>query len=72
MSGARVFARWFVSLMMALSALSAARAHEIRPAYLDLKETAPGHYDVLWRTPVMSGVPLPLLLQMPEGVRNLR
>ena len=72
MSGARVFARWFVSLMMALSALSAARAHEIRPAYLDLKETVPGHYDVLWRTPVMSGVPLPLLLQMPEGVRNLR
>jgi hydrogenase/urease accessory protein HupE len=72
MSGARIFARWFVSLMMALSALSAARAHEIRPAYLDLKETAPGHYDVLWRTPVMSGMPLPLLLQMPEGVRNLR
>jgi hydrogenase/urease accessory protein HupE len=71
MSGARILARWFASLMMALCALSAAHAHEIRPAYLDLKETAPGQYDVLWRTPVLSGMRLPLVLQMPDGVRNL-
>ena len=52
--------------------LSAARAHEIRPAYLNLKETAPSQYDVIWRTPVLSGMRLPLLLQMPDGVRTLR
>ena len=73
MSGrAKIFARWFAGLMIALCALSAACAHEIRPAYLNLKETAPGQYDVLWRTPILSGMPLPLVLQMPEGVRNLR
>ena len=72
MRGSRIFARWFASLMIALSALAAAHAHEIRPAYLNLKETAPGQYDVMWRTPVLSGIPLPLVLQMPEGVRNLR
>jgi hydrogenase/urease accessory protein HupE len=71
-SGSRIFACWFVSLMTALLALPAAHAHEIRPAYLDLKETAPGQYDVLWRTPALSGMPLPLVLQMPDGVRNLR
>jgi hydrogenase/urease accessory protein HupE len=53
-------------------ALPAARAHEIRPAYLELKEMAPGQYDVLWRTPVLSGMRLPIALQMPADVRNLR
>jgi len=59
-------------LLLALFALANARAHEIRPAYLDLKETAPGRYDVLWRTPVLNGMRLPLVLQLPDGVRNLR
>jgi hydrogenase/urease accessory protein HupE len=72
MTGRRIFAPWIAALLLALCALSAARAHEIRPAYLDLKETAPGRYDVLWRTPVLSGMRLPLVLQMPDGVRNVR
>lgn len=72
MSDVRLIARWIASLLVALCALSSARAHEIRPAYLDLRETAPGQYDVLWRTPVLSGMPLPLVLEMPEGVRDLR
>jgi hydrogenase/urease accessory protein HupE len=72
MSVSRIYPCWFASLIVTLCALSAAHAHEIRPAYLDLKETAPGQYNVLWRTPVLSGMPLPLALQMPDGVRNLR
>jgi hydrogenase/urease accessory protein HupE len=28
-----------------------ARAHEIQPAYLDLHESSPGHYTVLWKIP---------------------
>jgi hydrogenase/urease accessory protein HupE len=66
-------ARLLAGVVLALSfAFPAARAHEIRPAYLDLEETAPGRYDVLWRTPVLSGMRLPLVLQMPAEVRNLR
>ncbi len=72
MNGARFVARWLAGLMIALCALASSRAHEIRPAYLDLRETAPGRYEVLWWTPVLSGMPLPLVLQMPEGVRDLR
>jgi hypothetical protein len=58
--------------LLALLALApGAWAHETRPAYLELKETAPGQYDVLWRTPVLSGMRLPVALKLPEGVRNL-
>jgi hydrogenase/urease accessory protein HupE len=65
-SGARNFTRLFASLIVALCALStAAHAHEIRPAYLNLKETAPSQYDVI-------GMRLPLVLQMPDSVRTLR
>jgi len=55
-----------------LSAFSSAQAHEIRPAYLELKETAPGRFSVLWRTPVMSGMRLPVVLKLPDDVWNLK
>jgi hydrogenase/urease accessory protein HupE len=56
---------WLVVVPMAL-------AHEARPAYLELKETGPGEYSVLWRTPVLAGRQLPVVLALPEGVRNVR
>jgi hydrogenase/urease accessory protein HupE len=49
-----------------------ARAHEVRPAYLEIKETAPGQFSVLWRTPVLAGTRLPVALKLPDGVRNLK
>jgi hydrogenase/urease accessory protein HupE len=48
-----------------------ARAHEVRPAYLEITEAAPGRYAVLWRTPVLSGMRLPVVLKMPDGVRDV-
>lgn len=55
-----------------LAATPAALAHESRPAYLELTETGPGQYSVLWRTPVLSGQRLNVVLTMPAGVQNLR
>jgi hydrogenase/urease accessory protein HupE len=46
-------------------------AHETRPAYLEIKETSPNHYDVVWRTPVNAGMRLPILLQLPTDARNV-
>jgi len=46
-------------------------AHESRPAYLEITETTPGRYDVLWRIPVLAGMPLPVVLQLPDDVRNV-
>jgi HupE / UreJ protein len=46
-------------------------AHESRPAYLEISETAPGRYDALWRTPLLAGMRLPVALIFPAGVRNV-
>jgi hydrogenase/urease accessory protein HupE len=48
-----------------------AGAHESRPAYLEIKETSPGRCAVLWRTPVLSGMRLPVVLKFPDDVRNI-
>ena len=59
-------------VLAAVLPLSVAWAHEVRPAYLDLKETAPGRFNVLWRTPLLSGMRLPVVLKLPLGVQNLK
>jgi hypothetical protein len=59
------------TLLILFVGLQAARAHEARPAYLELKETAPGQFSVIWRTPVLAGMRLPVALKLPEGVRNV-
>jgi hydrogenase/urease accessory protein HupE len=51
---------------------SVAWAHEVRPAYLEIKETAPGQYSVLWRTPVLAGMRLPIVLKLPSDVKEVR
>ncbi len=67
-------ARCLRALLLAVMALMpiASFAHEARPAYVEIKETAPGQFSVLFRTPVLAGMRLPLVLQMPEDVRNLK
>jgi hypothetical protein len=52
--------------------IPAALAHETRPAYLEIKETSPHQYEVIWRTPVNAGMQLPILLQFSSDVKNLK
>jgi len=49
-----------------------AQAHEARPAYLEIKESATGQFSVLWRTPVLAGMRLPVVLKMPDAVKNVK
>ncbi len=73
MSGARGIAATLMAALLVLGiGLPAAQAHESRPAYLEIKETAPGQYALLFRTPVLAGARLPLALALPAGVRDLR
>jgi hydrogenase/urease accessory protein HupE len=58
-------------LIAALAHIAGACAHEARPAYLEITETTPGRYEVLWRTPLLSGLRLPVVLRFPDDVRNL-
>jgi hydrogenase/urease accessory protein HupE len=66
--------RWFLALVLLASMLAvpSAWAHEARPAYLEVKEIAPGEFNVLWRTPVLAGMRLPVVLKLPEDVHNLK
>jgi hydrogenase/urease accessory protein HupE len=50
----------------------AASAHESRPAYLAIAEIAPGQFSLLWRTPVLAGMRLPIVLKLPDRVKNLK
>ncbi len=65
--------RGAVRLILLVLALAChpATAHDARPAYLEITQTTADRYDILWRTPVFSGMPLPVLLKMPEGVREI-
>ena len=64
----------FVTIFLFAStlAVSTAPAHEARPAYLEIKETSPNQFSVLWRTPVLAGMRLPIVLTMPRDVKNLK
>jgi hydrogenase/urease accessory protein HupE len=64
--------RLLAALWLALLPPLAAMAHEARPANLSIDETAPGQYSILWRTPVLSGMRLPVVLRLPEGLREFR
>jgi hydrogenase/urease accessory protein HupE len=58
--------------LIAIFAAGLASAHEARPAYLEITETAPGRFELLWRTPVLAGMRLPVALQLPVDVRDLK
>ena len=60
------------TVLAALLPVSAAWAHEVRPGYLELEETAAGRFSILWRTPVLSGRRLPVLLKLPDDVQNVK
>ncbi|MFO1460613.1 MAG: HupE/UreJ family protein, partial [Verrucomicrobiota bacterium] len=38
----------------------------------EIKETAPGTFSVLWRTPVLAGRRLPVALKLPDTAKNLK
>ena len=47
------------------------QAHESRPAYLEITEVSSGRYALIWRTPVLAGMPLPVALRLPETIRSV-
>ena len=61
----------FFILLAVVGFVQTAKAHESRPAYLEINETIAGRYDVIWRTPLNAGMPLPIILKFSEGVSNV-
>jgi len=46
-------------------------AHESRPAYLEITEISSGRHALIWRTPVLAGMPLPVALRLPDTIRTV-
>ncbi|MER2507254.1 MAG: HupE/UreJ family protein [Amaricoccus sp.] len=63
--------RLALALLLALLGAAAAQAHEVRPAYLQIDQTGADRYSVIWRTPLLSGAPLPVVLTLPPGTRTV-
>jgi hypothetical protein len=61
----------FAAFCLGCAQATAAWAHESRPAYLEIKESAPDRYEVLWRTPLNAGMRLPIALRFDGDVRNV-
>jgi hypothetical protein len=48
-----------------------AAAHEVRPAYLQIREIEPATYDVLWKTPAQGDLRLALNVILPQTCTDL-
>ncbi len=65
---------WKVAAALALCSLSLgqeATAHDARPAFLQIQEITPGRFNLLWRTPVLSGMRLPVSLRLPDAMHSV-
>jgi hydrogenase/urease accessory protein HupE len=61
-----------VALAIALTTwIPIANAHEIRPAYLQIDEVGHGRFKLLWRTPLLAGMRLPVVLRLPAEISNV-
>ena len=64
--------RTLLPLVFLLAFAPGARAHEVRPAYLELRQTGPDTYNVLWKVPGLGDeMRLGVYARLPEGSTNL-
>ena len=69
---ARGLAAPFIAFMaVALTAAPSAEAHEVRPGYLELIQTAADSYDVLFKVPMLGGSRLRMTAVLPENCEQL-
>jgi hypothetical protein len=54
-------------LLLALLTGRAVSAHEVRPAYLEIEQTGPATYTVIWKQPVMGDVAIHLIPHLSNG-----
>ena len=60
------------SILFLLLFTSSAFAHEVRPAYLELRQTGPETYDALWKVPGLGdNLRLGLYVELPVGCTNV-
>jgi hypothetical protein len=65
LSRGTIVPRLWLFLIAAACSASSVLAHEVRPAYLEIRETAPGTFDVLWKVPARGEYRLSLHVRLP-------
>ncbi|MGR8980826.1 MAG: HupE/UreJ family protein [Gammaproteobacteria bacterium] len=64
--------RIFILPILFVAFMSSAMSHEVRPAYLEIRETAQETYDVLWKVPAKGeNLRLGLYVEFPADSRNV-
>ncbi len=58
-------------LLCCMLPVSGAAAHEVRPAYLELRQTAGDSYDVLWKVPAVGERRLGIYVRFPDDTMTL-
>ncbi|MEZ5821641.1 MAG: HupE/UreJ family protein [Xanthobacteraceae bacterium] len=56
-------------LLVKLLAAATAQADELRPAFLDLREFAPGRFSIVWKVPAPGNMRLAIHVRMPESCK---
>ena len=59
-SGRFLLLRFLAAIFAVAATMSSAAAHEVRPAYLDIREETPGVFCVLLKTPMQGDARLAL------------
>ena len=60
-------ARVLIAFLLGICLPTLAVAHEVRPAYLEITETAPGQVDILWKRPINGEVAVRLIPHLSSG-----
>ncbi len=64
---------WFLSLLGLYLVLVGGQvsAHQLQPAYLELSEQTGGVFSVLWKRPLVAGIPMNIGVSMPKHCEHL-
>ena len=61
--------RLLLTILVQMLMGSSAIAHELRPAYLDVRETATNEFAVLWKVPALDDLRLGLYFRLPDACK---
>jgi len=64
--------RALVTCLLLLAGVEAVRAHELRPAYLELRQTQSDTFDVLWKVPARGDLKLALYVRFPDSCEDVK
>jgi hypothetical protein len=70
LSRGTIVRRLWLLLVAAACSASSVQAHEVRPAYLEIRETSSGTFDVLWKVPARGEYRLSLHVRLPGECRG--